>query len=344
MTNDNEPRKEKDIALSILSRIEHEHVVPTPRSHFLLREGVVWSIGIFAVVFGALAVAGIMFTGEFSDWEYYEATHDTFFTFLIAIMPYTWIVTLVVFAVLAYEAVHRTKRGYRYPLPVLILLSVGTSIVLGASAFLMGAGPAIDMQAAKFVPFHHSLIERKLALWNKPERGIVSGTVTEIAPFGDSFTLLSPDNVLHTIRMDTLDESMREEISVGEAMRVFAPVSSRDEMAIDDESESMAMSAGQVADTTFMASEEASEGVSEEAENNSMMMKIAPEDPESPQQEEDERGVGSPNPTPFREACLVLPFDRERGREVRGDRKIFREKVSKECMKTFREDRRERVK
>lgn len=340
MTNDNETRKENDIALSVLSRIEHEHVVPTPRSHFLLREGVVWSIGALGVVFGALAVAGIMFTGEFSDWEYYEATHDTFFTFLIAIMPYTWIAALIVFAVLAYESVRHTKRGYRYPLPVLILFSVGASVVLGTSAFLMGAGPTIDMQAAKFVPFHHSLIERKLALWNQPERGIISGTVTEIAPLRDSFTLLAPDNTAHTIYMDTLDEDMRNDVVVGDMMRVFAPLATREEeFALDAESESVSMSAETTADAALMASEE--------AEDNSMMMKSAPVPDES--FESSMRMDSSPELAPpprelLREACSVLPFDRERGKPAREDRRELRAKIAKECMKSFKEGRNERMK
>ena len=58
---DTEKKIEKgDVASSVLSRINSEHLIPTPRSHFLLREGVVWSIGVFSVFLGALGVAAII--------------------------------------------------------------------------------------------------------------------------------------------------------------------------------------------------------------------------------------------------------------------------------------------
>ena len=53
----NEPHNQKEGSIRIiLARIEHECIVPKPRWHFLLREGVVISLGVFAVSVGALAV------------------------------------------------------------------------------------------------------------------------------------------------------------------------------------------------------------------------------------------------------------------------------------------------
>ncbi len=106
-------KERKGIASSVLSRIESEGVTPTPRSQFVLQEGAVWGAGAFAIFVGALGVASIIFTARNSEWEFYEATHDTLLTFAIEIAPYAWLIALAVFAVIAYEAVRHTKRGYR---------------------------------------------------------------------------------------------------------------------------------------------------------------------------------------------------------------------------------------
>ncbi len=224
------------VSSSVLSRIENEHLTPTPRSHFIFKESVVWSAGGLSVILGALGVAAIIFTARYSEWQYFDATHDNFFTFLVDIMPYTWILALVVFALLAYESVRHTRRGYRYHFPVLVLGSVGASIALGSVVYAFGAGPFIDRQIGSFIPLHRNLRDTKLGFWNQPERGIISGVVTEISPIGDEFILMSPSNESHSIRMDTLPPNIRETVVVGETMRVFAPFVEQAEFAAQDDS------------------------------------------------------------------------------------------------------------
>lgn len=216
-----------DIASTVLSRITAENVIPTPRYHFLLRDGVVWTLGIGSVVVGAFGVAAILFTARHSEWQFYQATHDSLFSFLVDIIPYTWIVTLGLFAVLSFEFVRHTKRGYRYQVPVLIIASVGASTLLGTVVFALGAGPFIDQKLGAFIPLHRSLHDTKLGFWNQPDRGLVAGVVTDIATTSDSFTVMSPSREFHTIRMDDLIPADRAQLSVGQTIRVFAPLVER---------------------------------------------------------------------------------------------------------------------
>ncbi len=68
---------------TILSRIEKEGMCPRPRWQFFLREGVIWTVGIASIGVGALAVAATLFEVRHAWWDAYEATHETFLTFLI---------------------------------------------------------------------------------------------------------------------------------------------------------------------------------------------------------------------------------------------------------------------
>lgn len=342
-------KERKGIASSVLSRIESEGVTPTPRSRFVLQEGAVWGAGALSIFVGALGVASIIFTARNSEWEFYEATHDTLLTFAVEIAPYAWLIALIVFTAIAYEAVRHTKRGYRYPVPMLTLAVAGVSVVGGGLVFAMGGGHFAD-ELAEYVPAFRSLEQRKLVVWDKPERGLIAGIVTEVAENGESFTLRSPSNSLHTVYMDVLDQDMRDEIVVGSFMRVMAPLIERPQFAYDeahdtaeDTSATMAIQAsdedGSSAATSMMMTSVVTDDASDvsiemestvavDGEATTMMMKSAAPTANSRAMKEGEK------PKLLREACAILPM-REESREE------WREAVQ-ECLHELKEARENR--
>lgn len=339
MNNNTESGKKvegSDIASSVLSRIKKEGVTPTPRSHFLLREGVVWSLGGVSVLLGALGAAAIIFTARYSEWQYYDATHDNFFTFLADIMPYTWIFGLILFAIIAYESVRHTKRGYRYQLPVLVIGSVGASIVLGSVVYAFGAGPYIDRQVGSYIPLHQSLRDTKLAMWNQPERGIISGIVTDISLEEDEFTLQSPSNEMHTIRMDTLPPRTRKTVVVGETMRVFAPLI---EEEYDEELEGADDDMMMASD---VAEDDASLAISSESSADATTMMMTAPAPDSRMMKsatfemEADNAIEEMKPLKrsyrfLRNACFVMPFNDDGAVD-----EVDHRKEVEDCLKTFR--------
>jgi hypothetical protein len=335
--NHREQNGNRGIASSVLSRIEAEHVVPIPRSRFVVKESAVWAMGVFAIVMGSLGVASLIFTARFSEWEYYEATHDTILTFAMDIAPYAWLISLLIFTVLAYEAIRHTKRGYRYPVPALTLAVIGASMIGGVAVSATGGGRFAD-HLAEYVPPYRSLEERKLVVWNKPDRGLIAGIVTDISEDGASFTLRSPSNELHTIHTDTMDPNMMENVVVGMAMRVMAPLVERSPFAYetsDADASMVAMDASNSAegDVVLMTTEGAPEMAADEAMEATslaqtedpgaatMMMKAAPMMQNAP----------VPQPVLLREACAIIPMDKE-GAQNRRD-------MVMKCMHAMKEAR-----
>ncbi len=301
-----------DMTSSVLSRITKEHVTPTPRSHFIFKEGVVWSVGGLSVLLGGLGVAAIIFTVRYSEWEYFDATHDNFLNFLLDIMPYTWIIALILFAVLAYESVRHTKRGYRYHVPVLILGSVGASVALGSVIYAFGAGPFIDRQIGSFIPLHRNLRDTKLAFWNQPDRGIMAGVITEISSTRDEFKLATPSHEIHSIRMDSLPEKVRGTVVVGEAMRVFAPLVEKTVIDVSDDDASGLYTESMTSTTVSVQNSEANidtRTLRATAPNTRSMMNMA-QQRTAPSHTADTKNI-SPRKEKrllLREACLVLPL------------------------------------
>lgn len=333
--------EKRDMASSVLSRIDRESIAPTPRWHYLFHEGVVWGVGAGAVVIGALAVAGIIFTGTYSDWEYYEATHDNLASFALDIVPYTWIITLLLFGLTAYISVRHTKRGYRYSIPILMLGAVGASSFLGTALYGAGAGRYIDEEIGRAIPMHRSLQETKIGFWNQPEMGIISGIVKEITDDG-TLTLRTPRGD-EMVSITSLEQGIRAEIKVGSALRIMAPRTTTtvvNAVEATSSARTYAKGGGETS-ITMKQNVDSSSSLSMSTPAEMEMMTTAMDAPETMADEIRE----------LREACLVLPLDWDRGfeksREERTESGKMAAEATKEkrthCIKELRELRRSQV-
>jgi hypothetical protein len=176
--------------------------------------------------------------------------------------------------------------------------------------FLLGGwGSAIDTRVGRYVPFHSSLREIQLRVWDKPERGILSGVITDVLS-DSAFTLRSPSHELHTIRMDTLSDAMRARVVVGNELRIFAPLVTHEPEALT--SANLAgtdlLSSDTVAPAAMMTTQADEVGAAK------MMSKGAAVPAERMQLETKTAALPlqprafALNPTVLREACAVLPL------------------------------------
>lgn len=229
----NEPLKGSDrIAGAVLKRIKDECISPRPRWHFLMRESVIWSLGIISIAVGSVSVAGILFELRFASWDLYLATHESFLHFVLDSLPFVWVGLFTLFGIAVYQSIRYTKRGYRYSPAILIVGSFAASCAVGAIILTVGAGRYIDEQIGRFMPLHQPLFERERMLWSSTERGRVSGVVTEI-PFGNAVMRVEgPNEIRYRIDMDGFEPTERAAIRVGDHVRILGvPTSTPDAMS-----------------------------------------------------------------------------------------------------------------
>ncbi len=206
---------------TILSRIEKEGMCPRPRWQFFLREGVIWTVGIASIGVGALAVAATLFEVRHAWWDAYEATHETFLTFLIDALPAMWIASLGVFTLLAYASVRYTKRGYVHSIPIVFLGIVLLNSIGGVALYAFGAGEFADEQVGVWMPFQRPLLERERTRWMMPEEGRVAGVVREM-PFGEPIVWIEAvDGIPYAIDITDFSRPDRARMRVGDQMRVL---------------------------------------------------------------------------------------------------------------------------
>lgn len=188
MTNDYEPRSDQ-LAKRVLDRIEGERLIPRPRWEFLFKNYFFWTLGALAVAFGALAFSAALFEIENAGWRFSAATHGDLVTFFFAAAPFLWVLVLALFILIGYVNVRRTDGGYRYPLAVIALGAVLTSIALGSGIYAAGLGGEIEQGVGDHPPFYRPIMVEEQSWWLAPAKGLLGGQVVSVAADASSFVL-----------------------------------------------------------------------------------------------------------------------------------------------------------
>lgn len=193
----------KPLKDTLFERIEKEQVCPHSRLFFQSRELAVWLLWLASVVIGSLAVAVSVFMVTHLQYELYEVTHENFFTFLVEVLPYLWI---IVFALMVYVAIYNlkhTKYGYRYPVPVILLSSIVMSFAGGSALQFFGFGYVVDRTLGHQVSMYTSIDKLEKRLWQMPEDGRLVGKQV--------FSTLSPTSTV--VFEDTIGQRWRMDVS-----------------------------------------------------------------------------------------------------------------------------------
>lgn len=168
--------EDQDFNKNVLQKIKEEKLEPRPKWRFLLKNSIVWGLGIFSLILGAVATSLVfyMITGEESglgrgDGNPLEA--------LLFIIPFFWIICMVGFSLLVFYYIKHTKKGYKYSAKQIIIFIVAVSLLLGGLFSLVGANRLIDDALGENAPFYDRLINPRLDYWSNPENGRLTGLV-----------------------------------------------------------------------------------------------------------------------------------------------------------------------
>ncbi len=182
-------RPRTGLAARILERIEGDRLKPRPRWEFVFKNYVFWTLGAIAVALGAFAFAAAVFEVQNAGWNLAAATHPDFLTFFLAVAPFLWVIALALFVVLGYANIRRTRRGYRYPLAVIALGAVLTSVALGSGLYAAGLGGEIEESLGTHLPFYRPILAEEHEWWLAPQKGLLGGTVLSLASSTRMFVL-----------------------------------------------------------------------------------------------------------------------------------------------------------
>jgi len=192
---------ENTFGQAIIQKIKQQALKPKPRWQFLLKDYFVWAVGITAVLIGGFAVAVILHMLVNSGWSIYQNMSGDLTKFVLATLPYFWLIFLGLFILVANYNIKHTKKGYRLSIVKLTLIIIVVSLIFGSFFYSIGLGQYLDYSLTDRMPFYRSLLRHRTDLWLKPEQGFLAGIITEI----DSkynFQLLDIDRMLWEVKAD----------------------------------------------------------------------------------------------------------------------------------------------
>ncbi|MFA5165807.1 MAG: hypothetical protein WC449_00695 [Candidatus Paceibacterota bacterium] len=175
----------------ILKKIEEGKIKPAPRWMFLLKGWVYWAVFALCVIVGSISASFIFYELAGGDLAAL-AFSVQYLPTLAQLLPFAWIVSLLLFAFVAYYQFRHVGRGYRYPPILVILLSLFLSGIFGYALNELNFTHQVEMLAKNILPIYRTCVNRQQEVWNRPEKGFLAGRIERLYPQAD-FDLLDPN-------------------------------------------------------------------------------------------------------------------------------------------------------
>jgi len=166
------------LSQKVLQKIKDKKITPKPRWEFLLKDYVIWGLGILCLLVGSLAMAVIIYMIQSNNWDLYEYVSDSLAGFIFATLPYFWIALLALFILAADYNLKHVKGGYRYRLPAVVVASIVICGFLGTIFFNFSLGQTIDNAFTTNLPAYERLSRYRRDIWHKPPKGVLAGMMT----------------------------------------------------------------------------------------------------------------------------------------------------------------------
>lgn len=162
-------------AIEVLKRIEVQAITPISRFQFICAQWGVWIVWLGTILVGAAALAVSLYVTMSANYALYEATHENFLTFFVAVMPYIWVCLFIAMVYLSIFQMRNTKRGYRYSSWVVILSSLMFTVVGAVLLHSFGLGYLLDQKLGQQLDSYMSQTKMEQKMWQMPQAGRLVG-------------------------------------------------------------------------------------------------------------------------------------------------------------------------
>lgn len=169
-----------NITQKVLNKIKNKRIEPKAKWYFLLKDSFVWILFALSILIGALSTSAVIFNIKFSDWDVCGKVPGGRSCFFISVLPYFWILILVGLIFVSYYNLKHTKKGYKYSVVGIILLSLIASLVLGGVSYSLGMGEKMERRATQHLPFYKGLEGRRMQMWQKHPDNMLAGKIIKV--------------------------------------------------------------------------------------------------------------------------------------------------------------------
>lgn len=216
----------------LIDTIKKQNVQPIPKWRFALKNGLIWGGFLSAVLFGALAFSVILFAIQQTDFNVLNHLSHSKLELFLGLLPFLWIVFLIVFLVIAFFSIRNSKKGYKFTMAKLVGFSAALSILLGTMFFIGGGADQLEEAFALKVSFYESVQEKKVKLWSIPDDGYLSGYIESVN--SEYFQLKDFKNKVWKIYYDEAFMPPVVMLEEGEKIKLIGKMKSENEFTADE--------------------------------------------------------------------------------------------------------------
>ncbi|MEZ4898034.1 MAG: hypothetical protein R2806_14430 [Saprospiraceae bacterium] len=98
----------------------------------------------------------------------------------LALLPFVWIIFLVVALGLAIVSIQHSWRGYKISPLRVVMINMLFSLLLGTAFFIGGGAGWMDAAFNRTGFDYSSIQQRKQMLWSRPDEGMLAGKVLRV--------------------------------------------------------------------------------------------------------------------------------------------------------------------
>lgn len=171
----------RNLIADTIYKIKDERIRPEPRWKYLAKKYSAWLSFFAAALFAAALFSVIYFLLTQLDWDLSATMRSFPIFYYLSLVPYLWIIPLIAIVFLAFFALRKTERGYRYNFLKVVAAVFGIILAFGTMTTLAGFGGKINGAMVHGFPGYGRLVATKESQWSQPEKGLLAGTIDSVS-------------------------------------------------------------------------------------------------------------------------------------------------------------------
>lgn len=213
----------------LINKIKDQQIKPKPRWNFTYRNMLMWMLMLLSVLAGALAFSIILFAVQQIDFDLIAHMSHSRFEWWLGLLPFIWIISLIIFTAIAVYGLKYTRKGYKYSLKTLIALNITFSILAGSLFFIGGGAAWLEHAFASRVNSYESVNAKKVKMWSVPEEGNLSGYITEVH---DTYMVIKDFNEkVWTIDISDANISQMVKLEIDELVKIMGEMTAENKFS-----------------------------------------------------------------------------------------------------------------
>ncbi|MCB2201222.1 hypothetical protein KQH26_00490 [bacterium] len=161
----------------LLEKMKLRNIKPKPSWHFTAKAIFFWVVFLISVLLGAFAFSVVLFSIQQIEFDLLTHMSHSYIELLIGLAPLFWIISLIIFLIIAMIGIKNSKKGYKFSFSKIIAFSASFSILIGTLFFIGGGAQWLEHAFSVRIGIYESVQEKKVKMWTKPEEGRLAGTI-----------------------------------------------------------------------------------------------------------------------------------------------------------------------